>query len=187
MQSDPTKKTEWNKTKESLESFKRLSRRPRTPTNVKFYSGSIIFLAPVTLGSSTCTLYSLSLSTGIATPLLDQTPVKEQQLTPQQILLRERMRTTSSGVTSFSISTSGVLVFSLGVDVFSGQVGSISRVSLGTGYFDPKIKEGVLAYVKGRDLCVDYEGKSYNLTESKRKSICYGVPEYINQEEFDRC
>jgi hypothetical protein len=119
---------EWKQLKASLEAFKLLSVRPRTPSNIRFHSGSILFLAPVSLDSATCTVYSLSLSTGIASPLLDQTEIKEQAiLTAQQILLRERMRTTASEITSFSLSSNGMLVFLLGPDVFSGQAGSLER------------------------------------------------------------
>lgn len=106
---------------------------------------------------------------------------------------RERMRETTSGITSYSSDTSGEkVIFALSGKLFAGQVDTADFVELEVSepVIDPKIAPdgNRIAWSNGKDLLVcDFDGSNVtNLTNESADNISWGLSDFIAAEEFDR-
>ncbi|MFM1778106.1 MAG: hypothetical protein RL741_724, partial [Actinomycetota bacterium] len=106
---------------------------------------------------------------------------------------RERMRETTSGITSYSCDTTGTkVIFALSGKLFAGQVVSQEFVELEVPQpvIDPKLAPdgSRIAWSNGKDLLVcEFDGRNVkNLTNESAENICWGLSDFIAAEEFDR-
>ena len=106
---------------------------------------------------------------------------------------RERMRETTSGITSYSCDTTGTkVIFALSGKLFAGQVVTKEFVELEVPQpvIDPKIAPdgNRIAWSNGKDLLVcEFDGSNVrNLTNESAENVCWGLSDFIAAEEFDR-
>ena len=106
---------------------------------------------------------------------------------------RERMRETTSGITSYSCDTSGTkVIFALSGKLFAGKVATKEFVELEVPQpvIDPKLAPdgSRIAWSNGKDLLIcDFDGSNViNLTNESAENICWGLSDFIAAEEFDR-
>lgn len=106
---------------------------------------------------------------------------------------RERMRETTSGITSYSTDNSGRKVaFALSGKLFVGDShsGTITNLDVVGPVIDPRISPdgNLVAWSNGRDLfIVDYSGgEAHNLTNEANENTSWGLADFIASEEFGR-
>lgn len=106
---------------------------------------------------------------------------------------RERMRETTSGITSYSSDTNGTkVIFALSGKLFTGRVSTKDFVELEVvqPVIDPKLAPdgSRIAWSNGKDLLVcDFDGGNViNLTNESAENISWGLSDFIAAEEFDR-
>ncbi len=106
---------------------------------------------------------------------------------------RERMRETTSGITSYSTSESGAkIAFALSGQLFVGDTESQTLKNLDvTGpVIDPRLSPdgNLVAWSNGKDLfIVDYAGgEARNLTNEDDEQTSWGLADFIASEEFGR-
>ncbi len=106
---------------------------------------------------------------------------------------RERMRETTSGITSYSADTTGgKIVFALSGQLFAGNVATKDFVALEVAgpVIDPRLAPdgNRIAWSNGKDLLVcDFAGTNViNLTNESAENVSWGLSDFIAAEEFDR-
>lgn len=106
---------------------------------------------------------------------------------------RERMRETTSGITSYSTDSSGTKVaFALSGQLFVGEVATavLKNLDVAGPVIDPRLSPDgkYVAWSDGKDLfIVDFSGSSIrNLTNEESTSISWGLADFIASEEFGR-
>jgi dipeptidyl-peptidase-4 len=106
---------------------------------------------------------------------------------------RERMRETTSGITSYSTSESGTkIAFALSGQLFVGNTESQDLKSLDVAgpVIDPRLSPdgNLVAWSNGKDLfIVDYAGgEARNLTNEIGENTAWGLADFIASEEFGR-
>lgn len=106
---------------------------------------------------------------------------------------RERMRETTSGITSYSTDSSGTKVaFALSGQLFVGEVATaeLKNLDVAGPVIDPRLSPDgkFVAWSDGKDLfIVDFSGSSIrNLTNEESTSISWGLADFIASEEFNR-
>jgi dipeptidyl-peptidase 4 len=106
---------------------------------------------------------------------------------------RERMRETTSGITSYSTSESGTkIAFALSGQLFVGNTESQELKSLDVAgpVIDPRLSPdgNLVAWSNGKDLfIVDYAGgEARNLTNEIGENTAWGLADFIASEEFGR-
>jgi len=141
----------------------------------------------------TQSLYELDVASGQTRELL--TPARllngaGEQLSPEEHARRERMRVTSTGFTSFTVSddSARVLVSLSGqLYVYERKSGAVRALAAG---LDPQLSpDGKrVAFVRDNDLYV-FElasGKQTRLTHSPHPRVSNGLAEFVAQEEMAR-
>ncbi|AGY56822.1 S9 family peptidase [Gloeobacter kilaueensis] len=118
----------------------------------------------------------------------------DEQLSPEEKARRERMRVSTTGITSFDLSEDGskVLVSLSGqLFVYTRNRGSVQKLATSPGtLLDPRFSpDGTqVAYVLEGDLyAFDLAGgKERRLTEGASDELTHGLAEFVAQEEMDR-
>ena len=106
---------------------------------------------------------------------------------------RERMRETTSGITSYSTDRTGTKVaFALSGQLFVGQTSdaAVKHLNVEGPVIDPRLSPdgNFVAWSDGKDLfIVDFAGNNLrNLTNEKVENISWGLADFIASDEFDR-
>lgn len=106
---------------------------------------------------------------------------------------RERMRETTSGITSYSTDRTGTKVaFALSGQLFVGQTSdsALKNLNVDGPVIDPRISPdgNFVAWSDGKDLfIVDFAGSNLrNLTNEKAENVSWGLADFIASEEFGR-
>jgi dipeptidyl-peptidase-4 len=106
---------------------------------------------------------------------------------------RERMRETTSGITSYSTAESGTkIAFALSGQLFVGDTESQSLKNLDVAgpVIDPRLSPdgNLVAWSNGKDLLiVDFAGgEARNLTNEVDEHTSWGLADFIASEEFGR-
>jgi len=106
---------------------------------------------------------------------------------------RERMRETTSGITSYSIDSAGTKVaFALSGQLFVGQTSdsSLKNLNVAGPVIDPRLSPdgNFVAWSDGKDLFLaDFTGSEVrNLTNEESENISWGLADFIASEEFGR-
>ena len=106
---------------------------------------------------------------------------------------RERMRETTSGITSYSTDNSGkLLAFTVSGELFAGDLESRNFTSLGVDgtVIDPRVSpDGTkIAWSDGKNLQVcDFSGGNQRpLTNEQADSVTWALADFISAEEFGR-
>ena len=106
---------------------------------------------------------------------------------------RERMRETTSGITSYSTDRKGTKVaFALSGQLFVGQTSdsALKNLNVDGPVIDPRISPdgNFVAWSDGKDLfIVDFAGSNLrNLTNEKAENVSWGLADFIASEEFGR-
>ena len=106
---------------------------------------------------------------------------------------RERMRETTSGITSYSTDSSGTKVaFALSGQLFVGEISDAKFKNLNVAgpVIDPRLSpdSNFIAWSNGKDLCLtDFSGSHLqNLTNEESENISWGLADFIASEEFGR-
>jgi dipeptidyl-peptidase-4 len=103
------------------------------------------------------------------------------------------MRETTSGITSYSIDSSGTKVaFALSGQLFVGQTSdsSLKNLNVAGPVIDPRLSPdgNFVAWSDGKDLFIaDFTGSEvHNLTNEESENISWGLADFIASEEFGR-
>lgn len=106
---------------------------------------------------------------------------------------RERMRETSSGITSYSVAETGNrVVFALAGQLFAGDVSEVNfkLLEVAGPVIDPRISPdgSLIAWASGKDLMIcDFAGSNQiNLTNETSDHTSWGLADFIAAEEFGR-
>ena len=106
---------------------------------------------------------------------------------------RERMRETTSGITSYSTDSSGTKVaFALSGQLFTGQTADklLKNLNVAGPVIDPRISPdgNYIAWSNGKDLFItNFSGNEVrNLTNEKTDDRAWGLADFIASEEFGR-
>lgn len=106
---------------------------------------------------------------------------------------RERMRETTSGITSYSLDDSGNrVVFALSGQLFSGEIstGIFTQLNVSGPVIDPRISPNgaYIAWANGKDLllCAFDGSAEINLTSETSETASWGIADFIAAEEFGR-
>ena len=106
---------------------------------------------------------------------------------------RERMRETTSGITSYSTDNSGTKVaFALSGQLFVGQTSDpkLRNLDVAGPVIDPRLSPdgNFIAWSNGKDLLITNfaDGEVRNLTNEKEESVAWGLADFIASEEFGR-
>lgn len=106
---------------------------------------------------------------------------------------RERMRETTSGITSYSTDRKGTKVaFALSGQLFVGKTSdaALKNLNVDGPVIDPRLSPdgNYVAWSDGKDLfIVDFAGSNLrNLTNEKAENISWGLADFIASEEFGR-
>lgn len=106
---------------------------------------------------------------------------------------RERMRETTSGITSYSTDRTGTKVaFALSGQLFVGQTSEtvLANLNVDGPVIDPRLSPdgNFVAWSNGKDLfIVDFTGSNLrNLTSEKDQNVSWGLADFIASEEFGR-
>jgi dipeptidyl-peptidase-4 len=106
---------------------------------------------------------------------------------------RERMRETTSGITSYSTDAIGVNVtFALSGQLFAGNstTRELNNLNVEGPVIDPRLSPdgNFIAWSNGKDLFItDFSGKEVrNLTNEKSVNTAWGLADFIASEEFGR-
>lgn len=106
---------------------------------------------------------------------------------------RERMRETTSGITSYSTSESGTkITFALSGQLFVGDTESqvLKNLDVVGPVIDPRLSPdgNLVAWSNGKDLfIVDFAGgETRNLTNETDEHTSWGLADFIASEEFGR-
>jgi dipeptidyl-peptidase-4 len=106
---------------------------------------------------------------------------------------RERMRETTSGITSYSTDNSGTKVaFALSGQLFVGQTSdpNLRNLDVAGLVIDPRISPdgNFIAWSNGKDLFITNfaGGEVRNLTNEKSENTAWGLADFIASEEFGR-
>jgi len=106
---------------------------------------------------------------------------------------RERMRETTSGITSYSTDNAGTKVaFALSGQLFVGQTTGlkITKLNVAGPVIDPRLSPdgNFIAWSNGTDLLIaDFAGSEVrNLTNEKTEHVTWGLADFIASEEFGR-
>ncbi len=106
---------------------------------------------------------------------------------------RERMRETTSGITSYSIDATGTkIVFALSGLLFlvDSKSGDISELTVTGPIIDPQLSPdgNYIAWTTGKDLLVCKSSGTYeiNLTNETTSDISWGLVDFIAAEELGR-
>jgi dipeptidyl-peptidase-4 len=103
------------------------------------------------------------------------------------------MRETTSGITSYSIDSSGTKVaFALSGQLFVGRTSdsSLKNLNVAGPVIDPRLSPdgNFVAWSDGKDLFIaDFTGSEvHNLTNEESENISWGLADFIASEEFGR-
>jgi len=106
---------------------------------------------------------------------------------------RERMRETTSGITSYSTDVIGVNVtFALSGQLFAGNstTRELNNLNVEGPVIDPRLSPdgNFIAWSNGKDLFItDFSGKEVrNLTNERSVNTAWGLADFIASEEFGR-
>lgn len=106
---------------------------------------------------------------------------------------RERMRETTSGITSYSTDNSGTKVaFALSGQLFVGQTSDpkLRNLDVAGLVIDPRLSPdgNFIAWSNGKDLFITNfaGGEVRNLTNEKSENTAWGLADFIASEEFGR-
>ena len=106
---------------------------------------------------------------------------------------RERMRETTSGITSYSTDRTGTkIAFALSGQLFVGQTSdaALKNLNVDGPVIDPRLSPdgNFVAWSNGKDLfIVDFAGSNLrNLTNEKAENVSWGLADFIASEEFGR-
>ena len=106
---------------------------------------------------------------------------------------RERMRETTSGITSYSTDRTGTKVaFALSGQLFVGQTSdaALKNLNVDGPVIDPRLSPdgNFVAWSNGKDLfIVDFNGGGLrNLTNETAENVSWGLADFIASEEFGR-
>lgn len=106
---------------------------------------------------------------------------------------RERMRETTSGITSYSTDNSGKkIAFALSGQLFVGQTSDpkLNNLAVDGPVIDPRLSPdgNFIAWSNGKDLLVaNFSGSEVrNLTNEPQANIAWGLADFIASEEFGR-
>jgi len=106
---------------------------------------------------------------------------------------RERMRETTSGITSYSTDSTGAKVaFALSGQLFAGAISDahVTNLNVDGPVIDPRLSPdgNFIAWSNGKDLYLtDFAGtKVQNLTNEKSENLSWGLADFIASEEFGR-
>ena len=106
---------------------------------------------------------------------------------------RERMRETTSGITSYSTDAIGVNVtFALSGQLFAGNstTRELNNLNVEGPVIDPRLSPdgNFIAWSNGKDLFItDFSGKEVrNLTNERSVNTAWGLADFIASEEFGR-
>ena len=104
---------------------------------------------------------------------------------------RERMRETTSGITSYSTDRTGTKVaFALSGQLFVGQASdaALKNLNVAGPVIDPRLSPdgNYVAWSNGKDLLiVDFAGSNLrNLTNEEAENVSWGLADFIASEEF---
>jgi dipeptidyl-peptidase 4 len=129
---------------------------------------------------------------------------KEENLSPEELARRERMRMSSRGISSYQLSDdgkqllvplSGNLFITDFISAFKDEPKTLQLTTLG-GSIDPQLSPsgGMVAYVRGGELLVqetnEYpapDGRTETLVSPQASgNVTYGEAEFVAQEEMGR-
>jgi dipeptidyl-peptidase 4 len=106
---------------------------------------------------------------------------------------RERMRETTSGITSYSTDESGnKIAFALSGQLFVGDTagGNLTNLNVVGPVIDPRLSPdgSLVAWSNGKDLFITNfsGGEAQNLTNEKADNVIWGLADFIASEEFSR-
>lgn len=106
---------------------------------------------------------------------------------------RERMRETTSGITSYSTNDTGTKVaFALSGQLFAGETSgtNLNMLPVEGPVIDPRLSPdgNFIAWSNGKDLFIsDFFGSEVrNLTDEKSADTTWGLADFIASEEFGR-
>ena len=106
---------------------------------------------------------------------------------------RERMRETTSGITSYSTDDSGITVaFALSGQLFVGDISTavLKNLNVAEPVIDPRLSPdgNYVAWSNGKDLLITNVSGSdvRNLTNETKDSTAWGLADFIASEEFGR-
>lgn len=106
---------------------------------------------------------------------------------------RERMRETTSGITSYSTDSTGhMIAFALSGQLFSGDIksGEFKLREVTGPVIDPKVSPNgeYISWSNGKDLflCNFIGAQEVNLTKEASDNTSWGLADFIAAEEFDR-
>lgn len=106
---------------------------------------------------------------------------------------RERMRETTSGITSYSTDSAGTKVaFALSGQLFAGETSStqLKNLNVAGPVIDPRLSPdgNFIAWSNGKDLFItDFAGQDVrNLTNETQENVAWGLADFIASEEFGR-
>jgi dipeptidyl-peptidase-4 len=106
---------------------------------------------------------------------------------------RERMRETTSGITSYSTDNSGTkIAFALSGQLFVGQTSDpkLRNLDVAGPVIDPRLSPdgNFIAWSNGKDLFITNfaGGEVRNLTNEKSENTAWGLADFIASEEFGR-
>ncbi|MEP7202890.1 MAG: prolyl oligopeptidase family serine peptidase [Ilumatobacteraceae bacterium] len=141
-------------------------------------------------------LYMLDLAGGDERLIADPTTLLEQDdpddVPSEELVRRERMRETATGVTTFATDSAvTVVAFPLAGRLFvAGLLSGKARELVVEGpVFDPRPdpSAGRLAYVSGRALRIaELDGSSWELASDDDPDVSWGSADYIAGEELHR-
>ncbi len=141
-------------------------------------------------------LYMLDLATGDEQLIADPSTVLEQHdpddVPPEELVRRERIRETATGVTTFATDSAvTVAAFPLAGRLFvAGLISGMAReLAVDGPVFDPRPDPAAsrLAYVCGRALRIaELDGSSWELASDEDPDVSWGSADYIAGEELHR-
>jgi dipeptidyl-peptidase-4 len=106
---------------------------------------------------------------------------------------RERMRETTSGITSYSVDDSGITVaFALSGQLFVGDTSTaeLKNLNVAGPVIDPRLSPDgkYVAWSNGKDLLIASASGSdvRNLTNETAENMAWGLADFIASEEFGR-
>lgn len=140
-------------------------------------------------------LYSMDVASGQITELISPEAIlkgTQEQLSPEELARRERMRMSLRGFTSYRLTPDGNAV----LVTLSGKLYLVNRADKhitalpGEDWADPQISpDGTkVAAVSGNEVHVIEisTGKSHSVTQGATETLSHGLAEFVAQEEMSR-
>lgn len=155
----------------------------------------VLFLRSDSGRDSVNSLWAYEISARVETKIADPRILlaTDGEIPDAERARRERMRETTSGITSYSVDCAGKrIIFALSGQLFAGQISTTKFVDLDVAgpVIDPRLApDGKhIAWSNGKDLLIcNFDGSDVrNLTNESAENIVWGLADFIAAEEFDR-